>query len=46
MHSSRSAPFEDVQPIAGVVISLVISIAKVDNGSRSSVVDRADEIYR
>ena len=46
MYRSRGAPFEDVQPKAGVVISFVIGIAKIDNGSRNGVVVRADEVYR
>ena len=30
-----SAPFEDIQPKLGIVVTLVSAIAEIDNGTRS-----------
>ena len=43
---SRSAPFEYIQPKLRIVVPLVSSIAKIDNGRTGSVMKWEDESDR
>ena len=45
-YGNRSAPFEYIQPIIRVVVPLVSSIAKIDNGRTGSIVKWEDETNR